>query len=367
MILLDPAPGMNWRDWGILIPFPAERPQKIIDFLGMSAKKFPGPVVSTGEALSVLGEKMPPEISQDDVELIHKKEYAGLLFQKNNEDALLRAILEIYELIDGDGNPHRYDKSLAKKTMREYFEAVVLKRLAGSYLAARLALEGGGGFCYYLSGGNHHARHDFGAGFCVLNDVIFMARKVQHEGRAKIIWIIDVDAHKGCGSAELVDFIRRGINPHPFEEGCAIITLSIHMAHGWPLDEATLAKSKPDRAPNIASDIEIPIEKSEERFYNQRLLEGLYQLEKRTSASCGGKPCDLAIVVDGDDPYEKDGLASSSLLNLTLNELVTRDTLVYNFLRERGIKSAWLLAGGYGESAWEGTAHFLKSLNVEEV
>jgi acetoin utilization deacetylase AcuC-like enzyme len=360
MILLDPAPGMNWRDWGILIPFPAERPQKIIGFLGENVKNFPGPVVNMETALSLLGETTFT-ITEDDVALIHKKEYAALLFQKDDGDALTRTILEIYELIDGQGNPHRYDKSLAKKTMGEYLEAVVLRRLAGSYLAARLALEGGDGFCYYLSGGNHHARYDSGAGFCVANDVIFMARKIQHDRRAKIIWIIDVDAHKGCGSAELVSFVRQGINPHRFEEGCDIITLSIHMAHGWPLDDETLANSKPGRAPNILSDIEIPIEKSEERLYNQKLKEGLLRLEKRSD----GKKCDLAIVVDGDDPYEKDGLASSSLLNLTLDELVTRDTLVYSFLQERGIKSAWLLAGGYGEYAWEGTAHFLKSLGGE--
>jgi acetoin utilization deacetylase AcuC-like enzyme len=361
MILLDPAPGMNWRDWGILIPFPAERPQSIISFLGKNTQNFPGPLISIEDALSMLGEKIPFEITKGDVELIHKKEYAELLFQKNNEEALTRAVLTIYELIDVHGNPHRYDKSIAKKTMREYLETVVLRRLAGSYLAARLALEGSDGFCYYLSGGNHHARYDFGAGFCVTNDVIFMARKVQHEGRAKIIWVIDVDAHKGCGSAELVSYIRQGINPRQFEDGCDIITLSIHMAHGWPLDDETLAKSKPEHAPNILSDIEIPVEKGEEHLYNQKLKTGLLELEKLS----GGKKCSLAVVVDGDDPYEKDGLESSSLLNLTLDELVERDTLVYNFLKERGIKSAWLLAGGYGEYAWEGAAHFLKSLGIK--
>jgi acetoin utilization deacetylase AcuC-like enzyme len=356
MILFDPAVNANWMDYGILIPFPQDRPQKIVDFLGADARRFPGPVLSLEQALKLLDERAPFVIERSDVELIHHKAYADVLFQE--DEALTRALLNIYELIDENGMPNRYDAARAVKPMRDLFETATLGRLAGSYIAARLALEGGAGFCYYLSGGNHHARYDCGAGFCVLNDMIFMARKIQHEGRAKLIWIIDVDAHKGCGSAELVDFIRRGVNPHPFEEGCNIITLSAHMARGWPLDAKTLAASIQSRAPNISSDIEIPIEAGEEALYNQKLEAGLRRLE----ALSGGKFCDLAIVVDGADPYEKDELESSALLNLTLGQLVERGNLIYNFLHERRIKSAWLLAGGYGGRAWEPTAYFLKSL-----
>ncbi|MDR3302059.1 MAG: histone deacetylase [Spirochaetaceae bacterium] len=358
MILFDPAADAGWLDYGILIPFPADRPAKIVDFLGEAARRFPGPVLQLDQALELLGEKAPFAVEQRDVELIHASDYVEVLFQKGDDAPLTRALLDIYELIDADGKPNRYDAARAVKPMRDMFERAILGRLAGSYVAARLALEGGEGFCYYLAGGNHHARYEWGAGFCVLNDVVFTARKLQHERRAKLIWIIDVDAHKGCGSAELVDFIRRGLNPHSFEEGCGILTLSAHMARGWPLDAETLSGSLPDRAPNISSDIEIPIEAGEEALYNQKLEAGLRRLEDLS----GGAACDLAIVVDGADPYEKDELASAALLALTLGQLVERGNLIYTFLSERGIKSVWLLAGGYGERAWEPAAYFLESL-----
>ncbi|MDR3325133.1 MAG: histone deacetylase [Spirochaetaceae bacterium] len=362
MILFDPAVNAEWLDYGILIPFPQDRPRKIVDFLGKAAGRFPGPVLSLEEALAALGEKTPFVVERDDVELAHKKEYVDALFQRDDDEALALALLTIYELLDENGAPRRYDPAIAVKTMRDLFETAVLGRLAGSYVAARLALESADGFCYYLSGGNHHARYDGGAGFCVLNDMVWTARKIQHEGRARLVWIIDVDAHKGCGSAELVDFIRRGVNPHRFEAGCDIITLSVHMARGWPLDAETLAASLPGRAPSIPSDIEIPIEAGEEALYNQKLKEGLGRLSRLS----GERTCDLAIVVDGADPYEKDGLESSALLRLTLAQLVERDNLIYAFLRARGIKSAWLLAGGYGERAWEPAAYFLHSLTDGE-
>jgi acetoin utilization deacetylase AcuC-like enzyme len=130
------------------------------------------------------------------------------------------------------------------------------------------------------------------------------------------------------------------------------------MARGWPLDEETLSGAVPGRAPLIPSDVEIPIEQGSEAGYVSRLEEGLRELEKLNA-----KP-DVAIVVDGADPYEHDGLPSSTLMRLSLEQCVARDMLIYNFLRERKIPSAWIMAGGYGERAWEPPHHFLKNLTV---
>jgi acetoin utilization deacetylase AcuC-like enzyme len=200
----------------------------------------------------------------------------------------------------------------------------------------------------------HHARYDSGSGFCLLNDIIIAARKLQDEGQAGFIWIIDVDAHKGDGSAELVQFSRdRGETFTDRNPG--IFTLSVHMARGWPLDAESLSRAGKGRAPLIDSDIDIPIEEKEEEFYNKRLAGGLAEMEKRS----GSRKPDLAIVVAGTDPYEKDGLPSSGLLALSLAQCVERDRLILSFLRERKIPSAWILAGGYGEHAWEPTARFL--------
>jgi acetoin utilization deacetylase AcuC-like enzyme len=104
--------------------------------------------------------------------------------------------------------------------------------------------------------------------------------------------------------------------------------------------------------------VEIPLASGAEGTYIPKLEEGLHRLE---ALSGGAKP-DLVIVVDGADPYEHDGLPSSALLKLTLDQCVARDQLIYTFLRDRHIPSAWIMAGGYGERAWEPTASFLSSL-----
>jgi acetoin utilization deacetylase AcuC-like enzyme len=66
-------------------------------------------------------------------------------------------------------------------------------------------------------------------------------------------------------------------------------------------------------------------------------------------------------VVDGADSYEHDGLASSAPLRLTLEQCLERDILIHDFLTKRGIPSAWIMAGGYGDRAWEPPARFLQS------
>jgi hypothetical protein len=131
------------------------------------------------------------------------------------------------------------------------------------------------------------------------------------------------------------------------------------MAHGWPLDEESLAQAREGRAPLLPSDIDIGIDSGEEETYCPRLAEGLEALEALDS-----RP-DLALVVDGADPYEHDGLPSSALLKLSLDQCVERDMLAYRFFADRGIPSAWISSGGYGERAWEPPAAFLRNIREE--
>ncbi|MDR2803275.1 MAG: histone deacetylase [Treponema sp.] len=357
MIIFDDSIVSDFTNYGIMIPLAASRANKIIDHLDPGVSKegaFPGPVFDIKTALSVLGKKNGV-ITRADIERVHSGKYVNALFSGNG--GLLNELLNAYELIGADGKPNRYEPDRATRPLPELFDKI-LAQCMGSYLTCALALKNEQHFSYFLAGGNHHARYDTGAGFCLINEIIIAARKLQAENDARIIWIIDVDAHKGCGSAELVSFIRNGVNPAPFEPKCDIITLSIHMARGWPLDAETLRNAVPGHAPLIPSDVEIPIEEGEDAFYVSRLETGLNELMQLTPP--GAKP-DLAIVVDGADPYEHDGLLSSALLHLTLEQCVERDMLVFNFLRGLKIPSAWIMAGGYGERAWEPPYYFLKT------
>jgi len=125
------------------------------------------------------------------------------------------------------------------------------------------------------------------------------------------------------------------------------------MASGWPLDcPAMLADGRPNPS-FVPSDIDIPIESGEEPYYLERLRTGLRQLEE-------AGPADLAIVVCGADPYEKDELPSATLLKLSLDQMFARDRLVYTWLEERKIPAAFLMAGGYGDEVWRVYAQFLR-------
>ncbi|MDR0525773.1 MAG: histone deacetylase [Spirochaetaceae bacterium] len=356
MILYDPKLTAVYRDYGILLPISPSRGDKILRFLresGVFWETFDLP----GAACRL--EVPEPVISRADVERVHQADFVAALYQGGS--GLSAGLIEAWELRDSQGRPNRYAPDQAVKPLEDLF-AQVLGQIRGTYLAARLALTGdrppeppgrAPGFCYYLGGGMHHGRYDHGTGFCLLNDIVIAARKLQAEHRAERLWIIDVDAHKGCGTAELVQFARARGELGPGQD---LGNLSIHMAEGWPLDAETLRNAPPDRAPRIPADVEIPIAPGEEDRYAEALGTGLTELETRFPAP------DLAFVVDGADPYEHDGLPSSGLLRLSLAQCMDRDRLVFRYLRDRGIPSAWIMAGGYGDRAWEPPAHFLAAL-----
>jgi acetoin utilization deacetylase AcuC-like enzyme len=391
MILSDPSLNINFRDYGIMLPIAPDRPGRVVEFLG-PALPFPGPILDIPGALGLLeasAAKAPvppagPVPDRRDLERVHHRDFIASLYGEGSRGGPVRqvpgtgleaALLNAYELIDSQGQPHRYEPDRAVKPLSALFDTI-LAQVGGTCLACRLALaeirEGtpggsaGPGFCYYLGGGMHHARYDGGSGFCLVNDIVIAARKIQAEGLARFIWVVDVDAHKGDGTAELVSFARkRGELGGAGGDLPAMLTLSVHMASGWPLDAESLAAKGPgeDRAPFLPSDIDIGIEAGEEDTYIPRLEEGLLKLEELSAAS--GSPVrapDLVIVVDGADPYEHDGLPSSALLRLTLDQCLRRDRLIYAFLRERNLPSAWIMAGGYGDRAWEPPAWFLRGL-----
>ncbi len=279
-------------------------------------------------------EEIPEVIGREDLLRVHSADYVEGLYDIRLEQRLMEA----YELIDSEGNYNRYNPANAQKPLSGMRDDI-LKVLSGSYLAVNTAVSKG--FCYYLGGVMHHGHPDFGHGFCPVNDVAAAAAKARAEGLADVIWIIDTDAHRGDGTADI------------FSSTPEIKTLSIHMANGWPLDGKKYLGNGQLNPAWIPGDVDIPIEKGADEYYIPRLLEGLETLEK------SGLP-DLAIVVAGVDPFEKDELPSSAPLALTKEQLLSRDQAVYQFLEKRNIKSAWLAAGGYGSSSWEIHSGFLK-------
>ncbi len=311
----------DFRDYGVLIPIAPDKVGKILDHLKsheVLGEHYRQIVVNYSRNL----------IRKKDLLRVHSAEYVRKLFSKD----LTGELLKTYELYDEHGRPNRYDPSIAKYPLKKFF-ATILKRVTGTYLCSRLALNTG--FCFFLGGGMHHGKRDYGEGFCVVNDVVIAIRKLQAEKKVGTVWIIDVDVHKGDGTAALT------------EGDDTIITLSVHMARGWPLDKKEFDKNgKPDPS-FIPSKIDIPIGKNENDKYNQKLEKGLKKLKSEFP-----KP-DLAVVLSGSDPYKLDELKSSEGIKLSLKELFTRDKMIYNFLDELKIPAAYIMAGGYGKNSWK--------------
>jgi acetoin utilization deacetylase AcuC-like enzyme len=275
-------------------------------------------------------------VSREDLLRAHSPEYIARLFGAGLEQEIIRA----YELFDEQGRPNRYDPASARRPLWELLEQE-LRMISGTCQCCQQALAGG--FCYYFGGGTHHAQRDAGKGFCLLNDTVIALRKLQAAGRVRDAWVIDVDAHKGDGTAQIT------------QGDASIRTLSIHMARGWPLDEAERdAQGRPNPS-FIPSDVDLPVEEGQEGRYLGLLAEGLERL-------AGLNAPGLAVVVDGADPYEHDELPSTSLLRLSLAQLKERDLLIYRFLEGRGVPSAWLMSGGYGQRSWEVYAQFLEEV-----
>jgi acetoin utilization deacetylase AcuC-like enzyme len=320
MILYCPGNGLPLRELGILIPIAPDRV---------------GPVLKALRAHPVLGPResewlMGPDgstITRDDLLRVNTPRYVDQIFGDGVDSAIIKA----FELVDDEGNYHRYDPARATLPLRKLFEQS-LRGIAGTYQCGKEALSRG--FCFHCGGGSHHGHPDFGHGFCILNDSATAIRRLQAEGRITTAWVIDVDVHKGDGTAAMMT------------GDSSVTTLSVHMANGWPLDNPEF-DSDGNRHPSFTpSDIDVPVDVGEEAHYLPRLEKALLELDARDAP-------DIAYVLAGADPYEKDGLESTGQLNLTLEQMNERNLMIYEFLKDRNIPQAWLMAGGYGERAWE--------------
>ena len=327
MILYDPNMTIEMFRYGIQIPVKDSRARRTFEHLTSHSR------------LTALQDRwhrsdLTETLMVEDLERAHSPDYVKRLFSSELETELVRT----YELIDTQGRYHRYDPDSASRPLKDMREWILAKA-AGTYQASRLALETG--FCFYFAGGMHHAQYHHGSGFCLINDIVIAIRRLQAEGRVQQTWVIDLDAHKGDGTAALT------------KDDHSIHTLSIHMANGWPLDQPEVDAQGCPNPSFVPSDIDIPIGEDDNERYNLMLKAGLESLS-------GLSVPNLAIVVSGSDPYEADELPSTSGLSLSLKQLLDRDQMVYSHLIAAGIPAAYLMAGGYGENSWRVYAQFLE-------
>ncbi len=305
----------DFQDYGIDIPLLNTRVQSTLEYLK--------------DKINLI-ESEYPNISKEDLALAHNEDFIKKVL--NNPDDV---VLETYELVDNKGNYNRYNPNLRKKPLNDFVKKAKL-HIAGTYLTCEMALKYK--FAYHLGGGMHHAMSFKPGGFCMFNDLVISLRKLQKEKKIKQAIIIDLDCHKGDGSAEIL------------KKDPTITTLSIHMKNGWPLDAEGVLKDGSVNPSFIPSDYDIPIDEKDDYLHNLKT-----KLEEIDFSLY-----DLALVVHGADVYEKDILESSSGIKLSKDEVLERDLLVYRLLSESKIPQAWCLGGGYGPNTFEIYVQFLK-------
>jgi acetoin utilization deacetylase AcuC-like enzyme len=232
----------------------------------------------------------PPLPSDDDVALVHDREYIRKL-QSGKLSYLEILRMEI-----------PYSPELVR---------AVWLCAGGSILAGRLALADGA--CVNVGGGFHHAFPDHGEGFCVLHDVAIAIRGLQKDHTIERAMTVDCDVHQGNGTASI------------FQGDPSVFTLSIHQANNYPY-------------PKPPSNLDINLDDgADDEEYLSALEEGL-------DKSLAEFQPDVIFYLAGADPYCEDQLGG---LRLTLEGLEKRDRLVFQKAQARKIPVAVTLAGGY--------------------
>lgn len=342
MVLHDLTPRRPIAAYGIDIPITGSNEERTLDYLlsrdDIAARRD-----------RWLRQELLKPLDREAIVRVHETAYTDRLLAEPGQPSpsgLSAGVSELeimrtFELLNPDGSYYRYSPDAAECSLCELRDQS-LRHAAGTTRGAELCLDADDGFCFYFGGGMHHGQYDFGEGFCPVNDLVIAVRALQTAGRVETAWIIDVDAHKGDGTAALT------------RDDETIRTLSIHMAQGWPLDQP---RTLPDGRPNpshIPSDIDVPIDVGEEHTYLPRLAEAMEELERRYPLP------DFLLVVDGADPYERDQLPSTTLLKMRRDQLLERDTMLYRWSRDRTVPALFVMAGNYGYHSWEIYSQFLE-------
>lgn len=169
------------------------------------------------------------------------------------------------------------------------------------------------GVALNIAGGTHHAFHDRGEGFCLLNDFAVAANFLLHHDLSKKILIIDLDVHQGNGTASL------------FRDENRVITFSMHGRHNYPFHKEI-------------SNYDVPLEDgTNDHTYLGLLRSILPELIQKHQP-------DFAFYLSGVDILETDRYGK---LKVTLAGCKERDRIVFSILHQHQIPVTVAMGGGY--------------------
>lgn len=232
-----------------------------------------------------------PLATRDELLCAHTAEYVDAIFDGTIDDKRMRRI----------GLP--WSPGLVNRA----------RGSVGAQLAsARAALEDG--IAGALTGGTHHAHADFGAGYCVFNDIAVAALTLLEQGRVARVAVVDLDVHQGDGNAAILGGDRR------------VYLLSLHGRNNFPFR----------KVPSTV-DVELADGIGDAEY--------LAALEEALPGVFAFAP-ELVFYQAGVDPLAEDSLGR---LALTHEGLMARDRTVLAACRARGVPVSLSLGGGYAK------------------
>jgi acetoin utilization deacetylase AcuC-like enzyme len=162
-----------------------------------------------------------------------------------------------------------------------------------------------------LSSGLHHARRARGAGYCTFNGLVLAAHAALNAG-ARTVLILDLDAHCGGGTHELIHDDERiwqmDVSVDPFDRYKPLGNNQLEMVH-------------------------------DSSRYLPTIERKLTWLEREAPRF------DICLYNAGMDPFE--GCPTGGMQGITQKVLRDREVAVFSWCRMRGIPVAFVLAGGY--------------------
>lgn len=186
--------------------------------------------------------------------------------------------------------------------------------VGGTILTAKLALSHG--IACNTAGGTHHAFPDYGAGFCIFNDLAIAARTLLVQGLVQRILIFDLDVHQGDGTAWI------------FRDDPRVFTFSMHCDVNFPRQKQL-------------SDLDVPLpEGTGDEAYLHQVNAYLPDLLSQVHP-------DLVLYDAGADTHAEDRLGKLALTNTGLYE---RDRTVLATCAAAGYPVACVIGGGYDDN-----------------
>jgi acetoin utilization deacetylase AcuC-like enzyme len=233
---------------------------------------------------------LPTKVNKDDLKRVYDPSYVIKLTDNQLDAKAMRRI----------GFP--WSQQLIERT---------LTAVGGTILTAELALASGKAL--NLTGGYHHAFANFGSGFCLINDLYLAALKMlQHPNIDKVL-IFDCDVHQGDGTAKLAS------------NNTNVFTVSIHGEKNFPHRKQH-------------SNMDFGLAKGTQDDEYLECVDSAFELAINTF-----RP-DAVIYDAGVDIHINDDLGH---LSITTQGVLSRDKLVFEGCKQRGLPIAAVIGGGY--------------------